>query len=191
MRRRVLPVLLVLIFALRPATAATLEGITLPDAWPVDGHQLVLNGIGLRTVTIFHVRIYVAGLYLLHRSQDSEQILASPDPKAIVLQFLHAGSKAQVEHEYREGEANNCGHDECDPSDAADFERLVAAAPAVEPGDISAYVFTERGVAVYANGRMLVEFANKDLARRLLAGFIGSHPPSAALKRQLLGLPED
>jgi hypothetical protein len=191
MRRCLLPALLLLVLATRPAPAATLEGVTLPDTWPVDGQSLVLNGIGLRTVTIFHVRAYVAGLYLVRRSQDAAQILASPDPKVIVLQFLHAGSKAQVEHSYREGEANNCGHGECDPSDAADFDRLVAVAPAVEPGDTSTYVITHRGVTVYANGRMLIAFANRDLALRLLIGFIGPHPPSQELKRQLLGLPED
>jgi hypothetical protein len=173
------------------AGAATLEGVTLPDTYTVDGRPLPLNGIGVRTLTIFHVRIYVAGLYLANPSHDAAAILASPGPKVIRLQFIHSGSKAQVEKEYREGEANNCGHGECDPSDQADFERLVAAAPAVEPGDKTTYVFTAKGVKVFANDRMIGDFADADLARHLLWGFIGSHPPSEALRNGLLGLPPE
>ena len=171
------------------AFAATLNGVTLRDTYPMNGQTLVLNGIGLRTLTIFKVKIYVAGLYLAQRSHDAQQILASPGPKVLVLRFLHAGSKAEVEKEYRAGEAQNCGNGECAPTDETDFERLVAAAPAVEPGDTTTYIFTGAGVQVYANQTLIGNFANKDLAYRLLAGFIGDHPPSPELKQALLGLP--
>jgi hypothetical protein len=173
------------------ASAATLEGTTFPDTYMVDGHKLVLNGLGVRTLTIFRVRIYVAGLYLTQPNHDATAILESPGPKVVRLQFIHSGSKSQVEKEYREGEANNCGHGECAASDQADFEKLVAAAPAVEPGDTSTYVFTGKGVKVFANNEMIGDFANVDLARHLLWGFIGNHPPSEALRRALLGLPPE
>jgi hypothetical protein len=45
-------------------------------------------------------------------------------------------------------------------------------------------------VRVFANDRVMGDFADRDLAYRLLSGFIGDHPPSADLRRQLLGLPE-
>ncbi len=173
------------------ASGATLDGVTLPDQFPVAGETLKLNGIGVRTLTIFSVKIYVAGLYLAHPSRNAEQILKSPEPKAIILQFLHAGSKADVEKEYRAGEKVNCGNGGCDPADAADFEKLVAAAPAVAVGDTSTYLFTPGGVEVLANNRPIGKFANKDLAYRLLAGFIGDHPPSEDLRAHLLGEAND
>jgi hypothetical protein len=175
----------------RDAAAATLDGVTLPDSYMVNGQSLVLNGIGVRTLTIFRVKVYVAALYVAKPSHDSAQILASPEPKVIVLQFIHSGSKAQVQREYREGEANNCGNGECAPTDQTDFERLVASAPAVNPGDKSAYVFTDKGVKVFANSEMIDDFANPDLGYHLLASFIGQHPPSEALRNGLLGLPPD
>ena len=170
------------------ADAATLGGATLPDTYTVDGQTLVLNGIGLRTLTIFSVKVYVAGLYLKKPSHDAQQILASPDPKAIILRFIHSGSKADVEKEYRAGEALNCGDGSCPTSAQADFEKLVAAAPGVNPGDISTYIYTARGVRVLANNRVIGDFANPPLARQLLAGFLGPHPPSEALRNQMLGL---
>ena len=175
--------------ALAQSAAATLAGVTLPQTYAVNGQPLSLNGIGLRTFTILEVKGYVAGLYLTQLSHDPQAILASPATKVIVLQFLRSASKADVENEYRAGEKANCAGGGCNPADAADFERLIAAAPAVKEGDTSTYIFTSKSVRVLANDQVVGEFANPDLANRLLAGFIGAHPPSQALKNQLLGLP--
>lgn len=169
--------------------AATLGGVTLPDTYLAGGQSLVLNGIGIRTLTIFNVKVYAAGLYVAQRSGDARAILASPGPKVIVLQFLHAASKSDIEKQYREGEARNCGNGGCDPADEADFERLIAATPAAAVGDTLTYVLSPRGVRALVNNRQIGEFANPDLAVRLLAGFIGPTPPSEDLKRHLLGAP--
>ena len=171
--------------------AATLAGVTLPDSYPVDGQKLVLNGMGLRTVTLFHVRVYVAGLYLARPDHDAQQILKSTGPKVVLMHFLHSGTKAQVQKQYVEGEENNCGDGSCAPSDKADYERLIAAAPAVAVGDRLIYVFTAGRVRVYFNTQMIADFTNPDLAYHLLAGFIGSQPPSRALRGGLLATPED
>lgn len=188
--KRIVVLLLGLWLAL-PARAATVSGASLPDTYPVAGQNLVLNGIGIRTLTIFSIRAYVAGLYLPQKSSDARAILASPGPKVILLQFLHSASKSQVEGQFREGEKRNCSNNECDPADAADFERLVAAAPAAAVGDTSTYIFTTRGVRVLANNRVIGDFANRDLALRLLAGFIGDKPPSEDLRQRLLGLKQN
>ena len=187
MKRNVAAILLTACLAL-PARAAMIGGVGLPDTYPVGGQTLVLNGIGIRTLTIFNVRAYVAGLYLPRKSQDAGTIMAEAGPKVVLMQFLHSASKAQVEKQYREGEANNCGHGECSQADAADFERLVAATPGAEVGDTLTYVITQSGLRVLANNRPIGEFANPDLAQRILAGFIGSKPPSEDLKAHLLGL---
>lgn len=172
------------------AQAADLAGLSLPDTFTVHGQSLVLNGLGLRTLTIFSIRAYIAGLYLPQPSHDAQQILTSAQPRVLILRYLRSASKARVETEYRTGEARNCGQGGCAASDEADFERLVAAAPAVVRGDTSTYIFTAAGVQVFANERLIGDFANKDLAYHLLAGFIGSHPPSQDLRRRLLGLPD-
>ena len=169
--------------------AATLGGVTLPDTYPAGGQSLVLNGIGIRTLTIFNVKVYAAGLYVAQRSGDARAILASPGPKVIVLQFLHAASKSDIEKQYRAGEARNCGNGGCDPADEADFERLIAATPAAAVGDTLTYILSPRGERALVNNRQIGEFANPDLAVRLLAGFIGPTPPSEDLKRHLLGAP--
>lgn len=170
-----------------PGRGASISGQSLPDTYPLAGQSLVLNGLGIRTLTIFKVKVYVAGLYVTQRSRDARAILASPGPKVILMRFLHAASKADVEKQYREGEAKNCGHGECAASDQADFERLIAATPGAAVGDTLAYVFTQRGIRVLFNTRQVGDFANPDLAVRILGGFIGDNPPSEDLKARLLG----
>jgi hypothetical protein len=190
MLRQIVPAFLGCLIA-SGAAAATLEGATLPDTYVADGQTLVLNGIGLRTLTVFNIKVYVAALYLPKPSHDAGQILNSPGPKVVLLKFIRGGSKERVQKQYRTGEAINCGNGECAPSDLADFEKLVAAAPAVKPGDTSIYIFNARGVRILANDQMIGDFADQDLAYQLLNGFIGTHPPSANLRRELLGLPDE
>ena len=168
------------------AQAATLAGVTFPDSYPVDGQALTLNGMGLRTLTLLNVRVYVAGLYLAQRNRDAEQILASPTPKVLLLQFLRSGSKEQIERQFKAGEIVNCGDGACDRSDQADFDRMVAAAPAVNAGDTFTFVITGHGVRFYANNRLLAQSDQPDLGHLILLGFIGSKPPSQELRKSLL-----
>jgi hypothetical protein len=183
--RRLIAALLLSSCLASGAGAATLAGVTLQDTYPVGGQNLKMNGIGLRT--LFLVKVYVAALYLEVPSHDPQQILKSTTSKVIRMQFLHSGSKADVEKEYRKGEENNCAGGACDKADESDFERLVAAAPAVNVGDTSTFVFTAKGVTVLANDKPIAVINNPDLAYHLLEGFIGAHPPSEDLKAHLLG----
>lgn len=172
------------------ARAATLSGYTLPDTYPAAGQTLLLNGMGIRTFSILSVRVYVAGLYVAAKSRDPKAILAARTPKIILMQFLHTASKSDIEKQYREGEAKNCGHGECAPEDEADFEKLIAATPAAAVGDTLTYICTATGLRVLFNNKEIASFANPDLALRILIGFIGDKPPSEDLKRHLLGAAE-
>jgi hypothetical protein len=171
----------------RAGQAASISGLSLPDTYPLAGQTLVLNGLGIRTLTVFRVKVYVAGLYVTQKSRDARAILASPGPKVVLMQFLHAASKADIEKQYREGEAKNCGHGECAASDEGDYERLIALTPGAAVGDTLTYVCTQRGLRVLFNNKQIGEIANPDLAMRILAGFIGAYPPSEDLKAHLLG----
>jgi Chalcone isomerase-like len=183
-----LPLLATLCMA--PATrAATLAGVEVPDTLQVDGKPLVLNGVGLRTLTILRVKIYVAALYLPKKSSDARAILASPGPKVVSLHYIHGGSKEQVQDRYREGERVNCGNGGCDAALQSDFERLVASAQPVREGDITNFVVTERGFRVVFNGRPVVSFNDSRLGNMIIEGFIGAHPPSEDLRAGLLGVP--
>ena len=116
--------------------------------------------------------------------------MAAATPKVLLLQFLHSGSKADVQRQFHNGEMVNCGNGGCNPADQADFDRLVAAAPAVNVGDTFTFIITNRGVRFYANNQLLAQSSQPDLGRLILLGYIGDHPPSEDLREHLLGKAE-
>jgi hypothetical protein len=174
---------------LTPAQSATLGGVTVPDTLPVDGHNLVLNGVGIRTLTFLKVKIYVAALYVTTKTNNPQTILSSPGPTVLALHYIHSGSKEQVQDRYREGEKVNCGDGSCDASLQADFEKLVASATPVNEGDTTMFIVTNKALRVELNGKPVITIANGRLANMILQGFIGPHPPSEDLRAALLGMP--
>jgi len=169
------------------APAATVEGVTMPDARMVGGTQLVLNGMGLRTYSFLNVRIYVAGLYLERRSHSADSILRSPETKLLYVRFLRDVDAEKAQDSWRTGFANNCQPPACVVSQA-DVERFIAHVPAVRRGDESVLLFTSRGAVVTFNGRPMGDINDPHFAYALLRTFLGPAPASENLKRALLGL---
>jgi len=83
--------LLLLSFA---ASAAELEGVTLDDRVRVDGQEIHLNGIALRTrFAIFNV--YVAGLYLPQKTSNAQAAIDASGAKRMTLVMLRDVSSEQ------------------------------------------------------------------------------------------------
>jgi len=166
--------------------AAELAGVTMPDVRMVDGTRLRLNGIGLRTYSILRIDIYVAGLYLEQPSDNAENILHSQQPKVLDIRFLRDVDAQEAHKSWRNGFANNCRPPEC-TVDQRDVERFITQVPSVHRGDESQMVFTSKGVPVTFNGQLMGDITDTHFAEVLLRTFLGPAPPTARLKRELLG----
>lgn len=167
--------------------ATTVDGITFPTTERVDGRVLHLNGVGVRTATIFRIHVYLAALYVEHPSHDANAIEASPEIKTLFLEFMRSASKERVQNSMRKSEAAYCKEARCPASDAQDIEQFVAKFPAVKHGDYITYVFSPGGLRVLLNNTPLVAFSNPDFARRFLDSFIGLHATIPSLRNALLG----
>jgi hypothetical protein len=184
LRRLILTALVA--FPVASASAATVEGVTMPDARMVSGTQLVLNGMGLRTYSILGIRIYVAGLYLERRSSDAEAILRSPEKKLLDIRFLRDVDAENGQKSWRTGFANNCQPPGCTVNQA-DVDRFISHVPAVRRGDESVMLFTSKGAVVTFNGRSMGDINDPHFAYVMLRTFLGPAPASPQLKRALLG----
>jgi hypothetical protein len=76
-----------------PVNSAELEGVVLEDRIRIDGQELQLNGMALRTRVI--VKVYVAGLYLPARAATAQAALESKGPKRIILVMMREASAQQ------------------------------------------------------------------------------------------------
>ena len=169
-----------------PVRGAVLDDVAMPEIRLVDGVRLRLNGMGLRTWSVFGIHIYVAGLYLEHRSDNPNAILHSPEPKVLDIRFLRDVDADRARSAWRDGFANNCRPPEC-YLDLQDIERFLTEVPPIHRGDETTMTFTSKGVSVTFNGRSLGDIADHHFAETLLATFLGPVPPTQQLKRALLG----
>ncbi|CAH2605629.1 Chalcone_isomerase domain-containing protein (plasmid) [Rhodovastum atsumiense] len=170
---------------LSSARAAELEGVTLPDEQWIGRTELRLNGIALRSYSVLQIPIYVGGLYLVHPDSDPERILRSTDMKLLDIRFLRDVDQERARAAWREGFDRNCDSP-CDLS-SAEVARFLAAVPAVRKGDRFTILFTPSGAEISVNQRPLGRIANRRFATVMLATFIGPHPPTSRVKRELLG----
>jgi Chalcone isomerase-like len=161
----------VVVLAASVAYAADLESVSMPDARVVDGTQMRLNGIGLRTYSVLGIRIYVAGLYLERRSGDPSTIIHSQQRKLPDIRFLRDVRAEDARRAWLESFEQNC------------------KAPCyLDPRDLQRFLtFTSEGVHVTFNGRLMGDIPDPQFAELMLATFIGAVPPTPRLKRELLG----
>ncbi len=159
----------------------------MPDARLAAGAILRLNGISIRTYSVFNIHIYVAGLYLQIPSTDADAVLESDQIKLLDIRFVHDVDAGAARDAWREGFDGNCiAPCRLRP---ADVKRFLDAVPPFKAGDRSELLFTRAGVDISVNGRGLGTVADPTFARVILATFIGRDPPSPRFRRELLGRP--
>ncbi len=167
-----------------PARAGSLAGVTLPDSASVGGKTLTLNGLGLRSKLF--IKIYVGGLYLGTKSSDAAAILAADAPKKLVLHFLYAPSKGQMTDALHEGfEANAPAYF---AQHRAEADRFLAAVDGMGKGEEMTLTYVPgTGTTLAIRGKDVVTLTGADFMRAVFSIWLGSKPPTADLKKGLLG----
>jgi hypothetical protein len=166
--------------------AAQLSGVSVPTTQSVGNTTLVLNGIGLRTYSIFAVKVYVAALYLQQPSHDGNAILASGGDKILLLHFVRDVSVEKVRDAWRKGLLRACAAP-CEIKQGQ-LSMFLNALWAVHAGEIVKFVFSPDGVHVYDDQETAGYIPDLEFARVMLAMFIGQHATVPQLRQELLGL---
>ncbi|TMQ68508.1 MAG: hypothetical protein E6K78_00730 [Candidatus Eisenbacteria bacterium] len=164
--------------------SAELSGVAMPGSIVVSGKTLTLNGIGLRKKAI--IKVYVGGLYLETRSHDPAAILAADAPRAVRMQFLRNVGHERLAGAFREGFRDNA------PTFVerrkADVDRCVAMLPDIKTGDVLTVAYVPgTGATLTLGGRLLGTIEGREFAEALFLIWLGPKPPSAELKKGLLG----
>jgi hypothetical protein len=186
MARHGLIALVLVCLSAAPIVAGTLAGVTLPDSMDVNNQQMVLNGMALRKKVIF--KVYVAGLYLPAKEQNSEKILAADGPRCTVMHFLRSVSAKQVNEAWFDGlKANTPNHT---PELKKLFDTLASLMEDMKDGE--KLVFTYKpgaGTEVKVKGKVNGTLGDKAFADALFSCWIGKKPgPGEKFKKGLLGI---
>ena len=164
--------------------AATLAGVTLPDAASVGPQRVTLNGLGLREK--FFIDIYVGGLYLTHPTHDAAAAVAADEPKRILMHFVYSKvTKAQMVDTFSEGFASQPGVDAHKP----DIDQMFSWIPAeIHAGDEVGFEYSPgRGTSMTVNNSTVGTIVGADFMKLVWGIYLGPHPPTEDLKRGMLG----
>lgn len=163
--------------------AATLAGVTLPDAANVGPARVTLNGIGLREKLMLD--IYVGGLYLSHPTRDGSAAIAADEPKRVVMHFIYSKvTKEQMVDTFMDGFAGQPGL----AAEKANVDKLISLVPAqVVAGDELSFDYVPgKGTSMVLNGSTLGTIPGTSFMKLVFGIYLGPHPPTEDLKRGML-----
>lgn len=163
-------------------TAKEFKGVQMDDQLQIAGTTLKLNGMGLRRAfSMFDV--YVGGLYLAEKSNDTEAILKSTTPKHIVLHFKRYLEKDKLKDAWEEGFMKNA---EKGYTYSPDLRKVNDLMSNMSKDDKMSFTFFTDRVDVVVKDREVQSIPGAEFSRTMLKVFI-NNPPDADLKKGLLG----
>ena len=176
-----------------PAAALEYEGFEIDESIKLGGVPLVLNGVGLRAVSI--LKGYSAALYLSEKSHQVATVLANPGPKRVQIRMLlpvAVGAKEFVKA-INVGVGRNCGEAERNAvaTRVARLNAMLESIGSVYRKDlINLDYLPEKGLVLSINGKVSGEpLPGADLYGAILKVFLGDLPVDKRLKAGMLGLP--
>jgi len=173
------------------AHAAELEGVRLEDRVRVDGQEIQLNGIALRTRYQFF-KVYVAGLYLPEKATTAEAAIDGRGAKRISLTMMRDASAEQFVESIDYGlRANNSEAQLAEAKPQVDelFAKIRAVSQAKEGMRIVLdYSPSSGNTTLFVDGEAQgAPMAGEAFFRALLRIWLGENPVQEDLKKMLLG----
>jgi hypothetical protein len=167
------------------AIAGEWAGVKMPDHIIIGKRHLILNGMGVRTVSFLKLKVYVAGLYLESKSQDSEKILTSKQVKHLNLYFTRDVDAEKLKSVWNESFMKNC-KSKCEELSPI-LSMLNKQMKDMKKGEMISFTFFPDYLEISSTGREPKKIENQDFAQIILSIWLGSEPPNEGLKDGLLG----
>ncbi len=169
--------------------AMDLAGVTVEPRTRVEGHELALNGAGIRSR--FMIKVYVAALYVANPSNNAAGILGQPGAKRMMLTLLRDVSADKLLDAMQEGLKKNLSADEL-VSIGQQNEQLAAIFRAVGEGKKGDRIVLDwvpsQGTIIRINGATRGQpISGETFYRSLLKIWLGDHPAQEDLRDDLLG----
>lgn len=167
-----------------PALARELKGISMPDRITVEGKQVVLNGMGLRTKMTF--KVYVAGLYVETATKNASMILSSDQIRRVEMVMMRDLGKEKIAEAVESGFEKNSKAKM--PVLKARLDQFIAGLTDLKEGDKLVITYVPgKGINVQS-GAKTIAIEGKDFADAMFAVWLGEYPVDEDLKEGMLGM---
>jgi hypothetical protein len=183
--------LLLLLFS-TAAQAAELDGVTLEDRVRVDGQEIQLNGIALRTRFVVF-KVYVAGLYLPQKTSSGPTAIDAPGAKRMALVMLRDVSAEQFIESFDVALRNNNNEAQLAEVQAQRddlFARIRTIGEARKGTEIVLDYLPSSGTMLVVDGAAKGKpMPGEAFYRAILRSWVGENPAQEDMKKALLGQP--
>jgi len=186
---RRLGVTFLLLAATLGASAARIEDQEYPDRLRLAGTELVLNGVGLRSVA--WLKGFTAGLYLREKATTQQGVLGQPGPKRLQMRMILEVETKEFSKAFASSlKRNNTEAERAALKDRVElFDRNLALIGKVRKGDVlDLDSIPGKGLVISVNGSPRGQVVpGDDLYASLMKVFVGNRPVDRLLKVGLLG----
>jgi hypothetical protein len=148
--------------------SAEKAGVSIPDTMKIKGSDLLLNGIGVRRATFLRIKVYVGGLYLLKKTNKTEEILSQPYPKFISMNFIRDVDKEDLQKAWLEGLEAAVQKNKRAPLMKA-FNEFNSRMVDIKKGQSILLTFTKEGIETSIAGNKKPLISNSEFSRALLS----------------------
>ncbi len=150
----------------------------------LDNKVLVLNGKGTHQLLFF--KIYEVSLFLESRSTEPVKILASSEPKILLLKFLRDVSSNQLREALYDGFHENCLQN-CERF-KTQLDSIASVVPDFNEGESLQFTFHASRLQLRSSRGEFQVVHDSEFPSKFLGIWLGPSPPSQSLKNSLLGL---
>lgn len=166
-------------------SAHALDGI--PTAFKAGGTNLVLNGAGQRTK--FVITVYNAGLYVVNKSSNAQQIIDANETMALRMKIKSGFASAEkMEAALMKGFVNSTRGNTGPIKPQIDQLINAAFKGKIKKGDIFDLVYMPRvGTQVLKNAKVMTTLKGMPIKQALFGIWLSAKPAQGSLKAELLG----
>lgn len=161
------------------------RNVSFPEHLQVNGHDLTLNGLGVRKATFLKIGVYVAALYVAKPQRDAAALIDSDTPQELVLHFVRNVDAADMRKAFLEA------FERAHTNTSSMQERIVKLngwMTDLKTGQRLTFLrLPHAGVQVSIDGLSRGTIEGDDFAKAFVSIWLGAQPPNSELKSGLLG----
>jgi Chalcone isomerase-like len=164
--------------------ARTIEEVKLPETFKSTGKEIPLQGVGLRTATIFNIRVYLAAFYSEAAPKRQDDVNLLKRPLILDVTYLRDFSGEDVDKAWKF---------QFEDSSQYPYPEMKEHVKNIQDfyGDIKGdrketFELVDGETRFYENGTLKGKILGEAFQKNFLSLFFGKKPPTEDLKKGLL-----
>ena len=159
----------------------------MPDEVTVDGRTLTLNGMAIRTATVFKIDVYVAGLYLEQKTALAEELLRLEQPIHIHMEYLRSVERKDIAKAWVDSFED---HGALEPESYRErLDEFLSWLPSMSKGETTTFTYVPENetLSVQVNQELQGSIVGAGFARTFFQVWFAPDVPYPNLRDGLLG----